>query len=63
MTRPAEVVLSSATTMRAAHRLYALRGFIRRPELDRSPESGVERLGFALPLGPALSASGSTAGR
>jgi GNAT superfamily N-acetyltransferase len=58
-----EVVLSSATTMRAAHRIYAMRGFARRPELDWSPESGVELLGFALPLGPALSPSGSPAGR
>ena len=48
-----DVVISSATTMRAAHRLYALRGFARRPELDWSPEPGVELWGFALALGAA----------
>lgn len=47
-----EVVLCSSTTMRAAHRLYALRGFARRPELDWSPEPGVELWGFALTLEP-----------
>ena len=48
-----EVVISSASTMRAAHRLYALRGFERRPALDWSPEEGVELWGFALALTPA----------
>jgi GNAT superfamily N-acetyltransferase len=48
-----EVVISSATTMRAAHRLYAMRGFARRPELDWSPEAGIDLWGFALPLSPA----------
>jgi len=45
-----EVVISSATTMTAAHRVYARRGFTRRPELDWSPLPGVELLGFGLVL-------------
>jgi hypothetical protein len=44
-----------------------MRGFVRRPELDWSPEGGVELPGFALPLAlalaPVLSPSGSAAGR
>lgn len=47
-----EVVLSSSTRMRAAHGLYAMRGFVRRPDIDWSPESGVELWGFALSLEP-----------
>lgn len=45
-----EVVISSATTMTAAHRLYAARGFSRRPALDWSPVAGVHLLGFGLVL-------------
>ena len=48
-----EVVLSSATAMRAAHRLYTALGFTRRPALDWSPVPGLDLLGFGLVLGPA----------
>ena len=45
-----EVVISSAATMAAAHRLYTTRGFTRRPELDWSPAPGIDLLGFGLEL-------------
>jgi GNAT superfamily N-acetyltransferase len=48
-----DVVISSASVMRDAHRLYARRGFCRRPDLDWSPEPGVELWGFGLELAPA----------
>ncbi len=44
------VAICSATAMRAAHRLYTGLGFSRRPELDWSPEGGVELWGFGLTL-------------
>ncbi len=44
------VAICSATAMSAAHRLYTGLGFTRRPELDWSPESGVELWGFGLTL-------------
>lgn len=43
-----EVLLCSLVEMRPAHRLYAALGFVRRPELDWSPEPGVELLAFSL---------------
>ncbi len=46
----AQMVLHSATTMTAAHRLYARLGFTRDPSLDWVPEPDVELLGFRLPL-------------
>jgi GNAT superfamily N-acetyltransferase len=46
------VVICSATSMSAAHRLYARRGFVRRPDLDWSPVPGVDLLGFSLDLQP-----------
>jgi ribosomal protein S18 acetylase RimI-like enzyme len=45
-----EVVISSATSMRAAHRLYTALGFTRRPALDWSPMPGLDLLGFAVVL-------------
>jgi GNAT superfamily N-acetyltransferase len=44
------VVICSATSMHAAHQLYARRGFVRRPDLDWSPVPGVDLLGFSLDL-------------
>jgi ribosomal protein S18 acetylase RimI-like enzyme len=44
------LVLSSSSLMVAAHRLYRRRGFVRRPELDWSPDAGVSLLGFSLDL-------------
>ena len=44
------LVLSSASSMEAAHRLYLRRGFTRRPELDWSPGPGAELLAFSLEL-------------
>lgn len=45
-----EILLCSLPTMTPAHRLYASRGFIRRPELDCSPFPGVALWAFSLPL-------------
>lgn len=45
-----EVVLCSLPEMRAAHRLYAARGFERRPDLDWSPLPDVLLWGFGLRL-------------
>lgn len=42
------VVLHSATSMHAAHRLYERLGFERDESLDWSPEPGVDLLGFRL---------------
>ena len=47
-----ELLMSSASSMSAAHRLYAALGFTRRPHLDWSPEPGVDLLGFGLVLHP-----------
>jgi ribosomal protein S18 acetylase RimI-like enzyme len=44
------VVLSSVTTMRAAHRLYERLGFRRQPERDWTPVPGVDLIGFGLAL-------------
>ena len=44
------MVLSSSTTMHAAHRLYERLGFTRLPERDWSPVSGVQLVAYALPL-------------
>jgi GNAT superfamily N-acetyltransferase len=44
------VVLCSEQSMRTAHRIYARRGFARRPDLDWSPQPGVDLLGFAIDL-------------
>lgn len=42
-----EVLLCSLVDMLPAHQLYAGLGFVRRPELDWSPEPGVELLSFS----------------
>lgn len=44
------VVLHSAASMTAAHRLYVSMGFVREPELDWAPAPGVDLWGFGLPL-------------
>ena len=44
------VVLSTQPQMRAAHRLYERLGFVRAPDLDWTPEAGVELLGYCLAL-------------
>ena len=44
------VALHSTTLMTVAHRLYEDVGFVRAPERDWSPGSGVELLGFRLAL-------------
>lgn len=44
------VVLSTQPQMRAAHRLYERLGFSRDPDLDWTPERGVELLGYRLVL-------------
>ena len=44
------MVLSSSTTMHAAHRLYERLGFTRLPERDWSPVPGVQLVAYALPL-------------
>ena len=46
----AALVLSSSTTMHAAHRLYERRGFTRLPERDWSPVAGVQLVAYTLPL-------------
>jgi ribosomal protein S18 acetylase RimI-like enzyme len=48
-----EIVLSSLPEMRAAHRLYGVRGFVRRTDLDWSPYEGVDLWGFSLDLASA----------
>ena len=45
-----QVLLSSLPEMAAAHRLYASRGFVRRPDLDWSPFPGVLLWAFSLDL-------------
>lgn len=42
-----EVLLCSLVDMLPAHRLYTSMGFVRRPELDWSPEPEVRLLGFS----------------
>jgi ribosomal protein S18 acetylase RimI-like enzyme len=44
------MVLSSAVTMHAAHRLYERLGFSRLPERDWSPSPGVQLVAYTLPL-------------
>lgn len=44
------MVLSSSTTMHAAHRLYERLGFTRLPERDWSPVPGVHLVAYTLPL-------------
>jgi ribosomal protein S18 acetylase RimI-like enzyme len=44
------MVLSSSTTMHAAHRLYERLGFTRLPERDWSPVPGVQLVAYVLPL-------------
>lgn len=44
------MVLSSSTTMHAAHRLYERLGFTRMPERDWSPVPGVSLVAYRLPL-------------
>jgi ribosomal protein S18 acetylase RimI-like enzyme len=44
------VVLSSSTTMHAAHRLYERLGFTRLPDRDWSPVAGVQLVAYSLPL-------------
>jgi ribosomal protein S18 acetylase RimI-like enzyme len=44
------IVLSSATYMTAAHRMYGRLGFVRIPERDWSPIPGVDLFAFALDL-------------
>ncbi|MET0447988.1 MAG: GNAT family N-acetyltransferase [Aeromicrobium sp.] len=43
-----EVLLCSLTEMLPAHRLYTSLGFVRRPELDWSPETGVDLRAFSI---------------
>lgn len=50
-----EVLLCSLDEMLPAHRLYASMGFVRRPELDWSPEPDVRLLAFSLLLEPPAS--------
>lgn len=44
------LVLCSLDVMHAAHRLYGRLGFVRRPELDWTPDPGVDLLAFSLDL-------------
>jgi ribosomal protein S18 acetylase RimI-like enzyme len=44
------IVLSSSTTMYAAHRLYERLGFTRLPDRDWSPVPGVQLVAYVLPL-------------
>ena len=44
------VVMSSATFMTTAHRIYERLGFVRLPERDWSPITGVDLYAFALDL-------------
>lgn len=46
----AALVLSSSTTMHAAHRLYERLGFTRLPDRDWSPVEGVQLVAYTLPL-------------
>jgi ribosomal protein S18 acetylase RimI-like enzyme len=46
-----ELLLSSSSSMVAAHRLYDALGFVRAPELDWRPLPTVDLLGFRLALG------------
>jgi ribosomal protein S18 acetylase RimI-like enzyme len=48
------VLLSTQADMHAAQRLYARLGFTRRPDLDWTPEPGVQLLGLQLDLGDAV---------
>ncbi|GAB2668102.1 GNAT family N-acetyltransferase [Kribbella swartbergensis] len=44
------LVMSSATYMRSAHRIYERLGFVRRPDRDWSPIPGIDLYAFALDL-------------
>lgn len=44
------LVMSSATYMTTAHRIYARLGFVRTPDRDWSPIAGVDLFAFALDL-------------
>lgn len=46
----AALVLSSLTTMHAAHRIYERLGFVRLPERDWSPVEGVSLVAYTLTL-------------
>jgi len=46
----ARIVLSSATYMTTAHRMYERLGFVRLPERDWSPIPGVDLYAFTLDL-------------
>jgi ribosomal protein S18 acetylase RimI-like enzyme len=46
------VILSSSTTMHAAHRLYERLGFVRHPERDWSPGRGIQLITYGLTLAP-----------
>ena len=45
------VILSSSTTMHAAHRLYERLGFVRHPDRDWSPGRGIQLITYGLELG------------
>lgn len=45
-----EMMISSLLEMKPAHRLYESFGFVRRPELDRQPEPGVNLWAFSAPV-------------
>ncbi len=45
-----EVMICSLLEMEPAHRLYESFGFVRRPELDRVPEPGVNLWAFSAPV-------------
>lgn len=47
----ARVVISTESSMLAAHRMYARLGFVREPERDWSPHPGVDLMCLALVLG------------
>ncbi len=45
-----EMMISSLLEMKPAHQLYESFGFLRRPELDRQPEPGVNLWAFSAPV-------------
>jgi ribosomal protein S18 acetylase RimI-like enzyme len=55
------VLLSTQADMHAAQRLYGRLGFTRRPDLDWTPEPGVQLLGLQLDLGAPPADRGQTA--
>jgi ribosomal protein S18 acetylase RimI-like enzyme len=50
------VILSSSTTMHAAHRLYERLGFVRHPERDWTPGRGIQLVTYGLDLGADMAA-------